>query len=372
MKKQVLLGLSGGVDSTVAGILLEEKNIRIKTVFMQNWSDMTVPGIEAQCPNKRELSDARKIASARGWDFSVVNFENKYGKTVWNDMIELYKKGYTPNPDIGCNRYIKFGAFANMREQYECDFMATGHYAQQKEYEGVPLIHSCPYRKNATGILENPKDQSYFLSRIPAENIQYTLFPIGTYAKEHVRQIAKKHETPNADKKDSQGICFVGHVAMETFLKQQIGIKPGDILDENHRIIGKHEGVHLFTIGQRKGIKIPNTEAYYVSARNIDANTVTVVQGKEHPALYKTVITATNLISYHSNCKTGTCVLFRIRHNQPFSSGVISECADGSISVTADNPQFAPASGQIIAVYTDTGTEAALIGSGIINETLCA
>ncbi|MDB5254605.1 MAG: tRNA (5-methylaminomethyl-2-thiouridylate)-methyltransferase, tRNA-specific 2-thiouridylase [Parcubacteria group bacterium] len=260
--KKVFLGLSGGVDSAVSAALLKEQGYDVTGVFIKVWSPDFLP-----CTWRDERRDAMRVAAALHIPFLFMDFEAEYKKGVADYMIEEYRLGRTPNPDVMCNREVKFGAFWNKAKEMGADYIATGHYAQNRDGK---LMEG----KDAE------KDQSYFLWTLTQEDLSHTLFPIGHLEKKEVRVLAKKFDLPVADKKDSQGICFLGDVTLEDFLPHFMEIGPGNVLDTEGNVIGTHKGAVYYTLGERHGfevtIKTPDSKPYFVGAKDMLENTVTV------------------------------------------------------------------------------------------------
>jgi len=266
MKKKVFIGLSGGVDSAVSAALLKREGFDVTGVFIKVWSPDFLP-----CTWREERRDAMRVAAKLDIPFLFFDFEKEYKTGVVDKMIEEYASGRTPNPDVLCNREIKFEVFWKKAKELGADFIATGHYAQNKDlllFEGK----------------DKEKDQSYFLWTLNQEDLSHVLFPIGHLKKSEVRKLAKKFGISVAEKKDSQGICFLGDVDLETFLPHFLNIKSGDILNTQGEIIGRHKGAIYYTIGERHGFEIlknnPDSEAYYVVSKNMEDNTITVSNNK--------------------------------------------------------------------------------------------
>ncbi len=258
--------MSGGVDSSVSAALLKEQGYDVTGVFIKVWQPDFMP-----CSWKDERRDAMRVAAHLNIPIITLDLEKAYKQEVVDYMIDEYKRGRTPNPDVMCNRYVKFGGFFDWAMAQGADFVATGHYARTKD--GMLLKGE-----------DDNKDQSYFLWTLTKEKLKKTLFPVGDIEKPQVRKLAKKFELPNAEKKDSQGLCFVGKIDMKEFLEHFIEEKSGDVISINGEVIGHHNGALFFTIGERHGFtvtkKSPDDRAYFVVAKNIDANTLTVSQDK--------------------------------------------------------------------------------------------
>jgi tRNA-specific 2-thiouridylase len=348
-KPCVLLGMSGGVDSSVSAILLLEQGYEVIGGFMKNWSDSLD---DDECSWRAERRDAMRVASQLGIEFHTFDFEAEYRKLVYEYMIDEYKAGRTPNPDVLCNKYMKFDLFMREADKLGCDLVATGHYARvTRDADGATHL--------LAGVDQN-KDQSYFLCQLTQPQLKRVLFPIGELEKSEVRDIARKHELVVADKKDSQGICFVGKVDMQDFLEARIQPHEGNIVTTAGEIIGQHRGFEFYTIGQRGGLGIGGGTPYYVVERRPETNEVVVAIGDEDPALYKSKLRATNLtetIEGNFAKYQGQPISARIRYRQP-----LAKCTFDGSNVVFDEPQRAVAPGQFIAFYVNDE----LIGSGII------
>lgn len=281
VKKKVFVGLSGGVDSSLTAALLKEQGYEVTGVYMKNWSQ-DLPGFV--CPWKEDYLDAKRVAATLDIPFKMYDFENKYKDRVVNYMIEAYKEGITPNPDIVCNQEIKFKLFLESAINDGAQLIATGHYATVKNGQLL----------KAKDML---KDQTYFLYRVPTAALEKTLMPIGQYQKSEVRQLAKKYNLPTANKPDSQGICFVGEVGIKEFLSFVLGPqKGGDIIDDMGQVVGSHDGAIYYTIGQRHGLNIGGGLPYYVTGKDMKKNQVFVTRDLNSTNLWKDKLTITNLI----------------------------------------------------------------------------
>lgn len=364
--KRVLLGMSGGVDSSTSAVLLLEAGYEVIGGFMKNWSE----GVESQkgkvesqeCGWREERRDAMRVAAELGIPFHTFDFEAEYRQKIYEYMIAEYKAGRTPNPDVLCNKYMKFDLFLREADKLGCDFVATGHYAR-KTVDEAGVSHLL------IGIDEN-KDQSYFLCQLNQEQIARSLFPIGHLEKPKVREIAKAHNLVVADKKDSQGICFIGQVAMKDFLAERITPHEGNIVTTSGEVIGQHHGFEFYTVGQRGGLGVGGGTPFYVVERKPETNEVIVATGDEDPALYKSALTATNLtetVPGNFEKFAGKKIEARIRYRQPLAAATITTplpppLKGGGVNVVFDKPQRAVAPGQFVAFYV--GEE--LIGSGVI------
>lgn len=351
IKKRVLLGMSGGVDSSASAVLLLEQGYEVVGAFMKNWSD---GGQGEECSWRTERRDAMKVAAQLGIDFYTFDYEDEYRENVYEYMIAEYQAGRTPNPDVLCNKYMKFGFLLNEAEKLNCDFIATGHYARMKR------------DKDGTAHLiagkDGNKDQTYFLCQLNQDQLNKILFPIGELEKSEVRDLAKKHDLHVCDKKDSQGICFVGKVKMQEFLAERIPENPGNIVTTSGEVIGQHKGHAYYTIGQRSGLGIGGGTPYFIVERRPETNEIIVALGEDDPALFSTELTATDMTeTIPGNLENyfGKKIKARVRYRQPLQDCVLEEGG----RVVFNDPQRAVAPGQFVAFYD--GEE--LIGSGVIS-----
>lgn len=270
MAKKVYVGMSGGVDSSVTAALLKEQGYDVTGVYMKNWSQ-DLPGMT--CPWKEDYQDAKRVAVQLGIPFKMYDFEKEYRSRVVDYMIEGYKSGLTPNPDIMCNQEVKFKLFLETALQDGADLIATGHYARIKDGQLL------------AGVDAN-KDQSYFLCRVTEDALRHSLMPIGEYEKPEVRKLAAKYGLATAQKKDSQGICFVGKVGIKEFLEQFVQTEPGKIMDQQGQVVGEHDGALFYTIGQRHGLNVGGGLPYYVVGKDMDKNEVYVTTDLQDPRLW--------------------------------------------------------------------------------------
>ncbi|MBT7553253.1 tRNA 2-thiouridine(34) synthase MnmA [bacterium] len=347
---KILVGLSGGVDSAVAAFLLKKEGHEVSAVFMKNFSSRD--NIDHECPWRKDQAEAQKVADFLGIKLETWDFEEQYRKTVVKYLFDTYQKGLTPNPDILCNSEIKFKLFLAKALLAGDDKIATGHYAQIIENKkGFHLLQG----------LDDNKDQSYFLSGLTQEQLSHSLFPLGKIKKPKVREMAKQAGLPNADRKDSQGICFVGKVNLKDFLQQEIPANPGNIVDLNGKIMGKHEGVIYYTPGQRKGINIGGGPALYVIRKNLAKNEL-VVGPKESIELYTKQIKVKNWHWLGQAHKFPIKAKGKIRYRQTDQALKIDKIGDNLYQITFKKDQFASAAGQTLAVYLKNE----LIASAII------
>lgn len=297
MKKTVYVGLSGGVDSSVSAALLKQQGYDVVGVYMKNWS-RDLPGMP--CPWKDDFTDAKRVAVQLGIDFKMYDFEKQYQQKVVDYMLDGFKTGITPNPDIMCNQEIKFKLFLNTALEDGADFIATGHYASTKD--GRLFIAK-----------DDNKDQTYFLYRVTKEALDKTMFPLGGLTKPQVRELAEKFGLVTAAKKESMGICFVGKVGIKEFLEQYVKKQPGEIIDQHGKTIGQHDGAIFYTIGQRHGLDVGGGLPYYVTGKDMDANKVYVTTDLQDEKLWSREIKLTS-IHWISDEPEGKELIVRTRH----------------------------------------------------------
>ena len=359
-RKKVFVAMSGGVDSSVAAALLKRQGYEVRGIFMKNWSEninWDKNGLAFKttlCPWIEDQEDMRQVCSKLNIPFYTFDFEKEYKEKVVNYFFESYQKGITPNPDVMCNKEIKFKIFLEKSIKLGADFIATGHYARIKTSG-----------KNRYHLLKGKdlnKDQSYFLYTLDQAKLSRILFPIGAYQKHRVRAIAKQLGLTTHDKKDSQGICFIGEINVRNFLKTRIKEKIGKIITSDGKIIGKHNGVAFYTIGQRKGIKIGGGIPYYVVAKDIKSNTLMVAKGNQDSCLYRDKLIASNLSWIVSQPTYPFKCLTKIRYRQSDQAATIYYLKEDQIAVHFELPQRAITPGQSIVFYQ--GSE--VIGGGII------
>ena len=350
-KRKVVVGLSGGVDSAVSALLLKEAGHEVIGIFMKNWEDD-----DEHCTSEEDAREARLVADTIGIPFYSFNFVKQYWDKVFTHFLEEYAAGHTPNPDILCNKEIKFKAFLEKALELDVDCIATGHYARVREHNG---------RHELLKGVDPGKDQSYFLYTLGPRALSKAMFPVGELHKSELRDIAKKAGLPNWDRKDSTGICFIGERNFKEFLKGYLGTKPGDIVDPDGRIVGSHEGLMFHTIGQRQGLGIGGPgEPWFVIGKDIENKRLVAAQGKNHPLLFAPSLSFSELtttsgdpLADHLNCTA------KIRYRQQDQACTV---LSGQGLVHFDDPQRAIAPRQSIVFYDGD----VCLGGAIIDEAL--
>ena len=394
--KRVVVGLSGGVDSSVAAYLLQEQGYEVIGLFMKNWHDDSVT-ISNECPWLEDSNDALLVAEKLGIPFQTVDLSEQYKERIVDYMFNEYEQGRTPNPDVLCNREIKFDVFMKIALSLGADYVATGHYCRKGTIE-----------KNGNEVyqllagVDGNKDQSYFLCQLSQEQLGKALFPIGELTKPQVREIAAKMDLVTAEKKDSQGLCFIGKVRLPEFLQQQLQPKEGliyeidatqdtynvdkpvfdnvkdqlafeakniDYKPEMGKVVGKHQGAHYYTIGQRKGLNVGGTkEPLFIIATDVASNAIYTGQGHTHPGLFRKALfiqgNEVHWVREDLTLKDGETmeVMVRIRYRQPLQKATL-HMFDNGMYIAFEEPQSAITEGQFAAWYI--GDE--LIGSGVIS-----
>jgi tRNA-specific 2-thiouridylase len=354
--KRVVVGMSGGVDSSVAALLLKEQGHEVSGLFMKNWED---DDTDDYCSSREDLVDAVAVADRIGIDIDVVNFSAEYKERVFDGFLRDYRAGRTPNPDVLCNAEIKFRAFLDHALSLGADCMATGHYAQVREVDGV-----CQLLKAEDGT----KDQSYFLYRLDQGQLARTLFPLGGLYKRDVREIARRAGLPNHDKKDSTGICFIGERPFREFLNRYLPESPGEIRTPEGDAIGTHQGLMFYTVGQRQGLGIGGQrggggEPWYVAAKDLAHNRLIVVQGHDHPLLHRERLTASNL-NWVSGVAPHCHWVYsgKTRYRQKDAACSIATVDADRCEVDFAEPQWAVTPGQSVVIYESR----VCLGGGII------
>ncbi|MDR2419919.1 MAG: tRNA 2-thiouridine(34) synthase MnmA [Puniceicoccales bacterium] len=356
-KEKILVAMSGGVDSSVAALHLQEQGISIVGAYMRTWHDDDQHRPIGQCPWEEDLHHARSVAEQLRIPFSVVNMIEHYRQWVVQPLIEGYRHGITPNPDIFCNQFIKFGFLADYARELGCSGIATGHYCQK-------ITHADGHCDLLEGH-DPDKDQSYFLAYISQEQLQFAQFPVGHFLKKEVRTLATRAQLGNASRKDSQGICFLGKVRIQDFLAHYIPDSPGLIVDTKGRTLGEHSGLHKFTLGQRHGIRIPSNhdyQHYVVVAKDLESNHLIVtLEHSSSEKLFQKKITLRNLHFIHEIIDHPKNLLGKPRYRDPAQKIYFEPTGPTTAVVEFQVPQRALASGQILALYH----EKCLLGGGI-------
>lgn len=352
--KKIIVGMSGGVDSSVTAFLLKEQGFHVEGAFMKNWEE---DDTETFCPASADMADAQAVCDSLQIELHRVNFASEYWERVFTYFLDEYRAGRTPNPDILCNKEIKFKAFLAFAKQRGADLIATGHYARIQQSQ---LLKG----------LDPNKDQSYFLHALSAEQLSQSLFPIGELTKETVRDMAKKAGLNNHAKKDSTGICFIGEKKFKDFLNNYLPAQAGNIETIEGEVIGTHDGLMFHTIGQRQGLKIGGIKnkpeaPWYVAAKDLQRNVLIVVQG-EHPRLYTKSLIAEQLHWINSPpSQFPLAVTAKTRYRQADQPCIIEPLTTQQYRVTFSQPQRAITPGQSVVFYQD----AICLGGGIIVET---
>jgi tRNA-specific 2-thiouridylase len=349
---RVVVGMSGGVDSSVAALLLKREGHEVVGLFMKNWED---DDTDEYCSTREDLIDAAAAADVIGIELEAVNFAAEYKDRVFAEFLREYSAGRTPNPDVLCNAEIKFKAFLDHAMRLGAAKIATGHYARVDAANG---------RHRLLRGLDAGKDQSYFLHRLNQEQLARVMFPVGALEKREVRRIALEAGLPNHAKKDSTGICFIGERPFREFLNRYLPKVPGPIVDNKGRTIGEHIGLAFYTIGQRKGIGIGGAgEPWYVAGKDVAANRLVVVQGHDHPLLMKRQLEAADA-SWVAGAPPvpGSAHSAKTRYRQPDAPCVVSELLASKVKVDFEAPQWAVTPGQSVVLYDGE----ACLGGGVI------
>ncbi len=332
-KKKVVVGMSGGVDSSVSALLLKEQGFEVIGLYMKNWEDR-----DGSCPGVADYEDVVRVCDTLKIPCYTINFVQEYKDSVFSHFIEELKLGYTPNPDVLCNREIKFKALFQKAKELGADFLATGHYAQTAD--GLLLRSE-----------DTAKDQTYFLYTLKKEILSQVLFPVGHLNKKEVRAIAEKHGLATAEKKDSTGICFIGERNFREFLGDYIAYKEGNLETLGGKVVGTHLGTPFYTIGQRKGLKIGGPgEAWFVVGKDVARNVVLVEQGDDHPALYRPSLTATDISWISEAPEFPLRCTAKIRYRQEDQACTVN-LKDNELTVEFDQPQRAVTPRQAIVFY---------------------
>ena len=352
---RILIALSGGVDSAAAAALLVQQGHDVVAAYMKNWvNEENIPG---ECPWEQDIEDARAVCRVLGIELRVIDLVEQYRARIVNYLLEGYRQGSTPNPDVLCNREMKFGVLLDYALEQGFSAVATGHYTRRLDVpgEGSYILRG----------LDGNKDQSYFLALMHPHQIARAIFPVGELTKPQVRELAQRFHLPNALKKDSQGICFIGKVKMSDFLRHYLPDNPGDIVDTEGRVLGRHDGLHLFTMGQRKGHHVASPRegvAYVVVGKDLEHNRLILgYEGVDAPGLYAgraTVGSIANLLR-----QLPERVLAQPRYRAPAVPATLRPLAEGRVELLFDTPVRALAPGQVCAFYHPEHPER-LLGGG--------
>ncbi|ROH87265.1 tRNA 2-thiouridine(34) synthase MnmA [Pseudomethylobacillus aquaticus] len=360
MKKRVVVGLSGGVDSSVAALLLKQQGYEVVGLFMKNWED---DDTDEYCSSKQDLIDAVAVADRLGIEIEAVNFSAEYKDRVFANFLDEYRAGRTPNPDILCNAEIKFKAFLDHAMGLGADLIATGHYAQVREKNGLFQLMKAD---------DGSKDQSYFLYRLNQAQLSKTLFPLGHLLKREVREIARQAGLATSEKKDSTGICFIGERPFREFLNRYLPREPGEMQTPDGKVVGQHDGLMYYTLGQRQGLKIggsrdSNGEPWFVAGKDMQRNVLIVVQGHEHPLLLNDGLIAGQL-HWISGQQPETHWVYaaKTRYRQPDAPCEIDRVDTTEVDVRFGQRQWAITPGQSLVVYESN----VCLGGGIIEAAI--
>lgn len=356
--KTVVVGMSGGVDSSVTAYLLKEQGYNVIGLFMINWEEEN-----GNCTAETDYEDVKRVCNAIGIPYYSVNYAKEYYDRVFSYFLEQYKKGNTPNPDVLCNKEIKFGPFLEQAEKLGADYIATGHYAKKEEKDGL-----CYLRKSK----DLNKDQTYFLNQLSQKQLSKVLFPLADITKPEVRQIAEQLNLSTAKKKDSTGICFIGERNFKNFLKTYLPYKKGNIVTQDGKIVGKHDGLMFYTLGQRRGLGIGgyangNGQRWFVLAKNLEKNELIVSQGEDDALFSKGLIcNEFNFIPKTPVEKEFICFA-KFRYRQPDQKVFVKIKENGSVELVFDKKQRAVTKGQYAVLYTKEGY---CLGGGEISDVL--
>jgi tRNA-specific 2-thiouridylase len=361
-KKKVVIGMSGGVDSSVAAWMLKEQGYEVIGLFMKNWED---DDDSEFCSSRQDWIDAASVADVVGVDIEAVNFAAEYKDRVFAEFLREYQAGRTPNPDVLCNAEIKFKAFLDHAMLLGADLIATGHYARVRENAGsFELLKA----------VDHTKDQSYFLHRLNQAQLSKTLFPLGEIPKTEVRKIAEKLMLPNAAKKDSTGICFIGERPFRDFLNRYLSYKPGQMKTDDGTVVGEHVGLSFYTLGQRKGIGVGgmkkyknedgSSDAWYVARKDIETNTLYIVQGHDHPWLLSGALRADQASWIAGVAPAPRAMSAKTRYRQADVGCVLVPDGLNHFALDFTDPQWAVTPGQSAVLYDGD----VCLGGGIIDS----
>ena len=367
MGKKVVLGLSGGVDSAVALVRLMEQGYDVTPVFMRNWDSLTNNDILGNstinneiCPQEEDYMDAKRVCDKLGIELKRIDFIAEYWDYVFSYFLAEYKKGRTPNPDIMCNKEIKFKAFLEYAKTLDCDYIAMGHYARVERKDGRAYM--------LRGVDSN-KDQTYFLSQINQAQLNSALFPVGDLVKTEVRAIAKKYDLPVANKKDSTGICFIGERNFHQFLKNYLPAKPGNMVTLDGKVVAQHDGLMYYTIGQRKGLNIGGLKEYanepwFVLGKDLEKNELIIGQGINHPYLFSDKAIVSNLNWFNERPEENKVYQAKFRYREKDNEVMVKFLSEDLMEVICLKPVRAITPGQACVIYDNEYC----LGGGTIDE----
>ncbi|MCO6506081.1 tRNA 2-thiouridine(34) synthase MnmA [Snodgrassella alvi] len=354
LSQRIVVGMSGGVDSSVTAWLLRQGGYDVRGVFMQNWED---DNDDEYCSIKQDSLDAVAVADLIGMDIDIVNFAGQYKDNVFAYFLQEYQAGRTPNPDVLCNAEIKFKCFLEYALAGGADLIATGHYARKDVRDGVHYL--------LKGLDQN-KDQSYFLYRLQPYQLQRALFPLGELEKSQVRLLAEQAQLPTAKKKDSTGICFIGERPFRQFLQRYLPTNPGAMVTPEGKVVGEHEGLMYYTLGQRKGLGIGGDgEPWFVAGKNLPRNELVVVQGHDHPLLFSHSLIMHDLSFTTLQRPAEGRYGVKTRYRMPDAQATLRYLDDDCAELVFDQPQWAVTPGQSAVLYAGE----VCLGGGIINDT---
>lgn len=359
-KERVVVGMSGGVDSAVSALVLKDQGYDVIGVFMKNWDDSVD---DSECPAAADYDDVRAVCAKIGIPYYTVNFEREYWERVFEYFLAEYKRGRTPNPDVLCNKEIKFAAFLDFAKKAGADYLATGHYARLKHADGVTYLQKG---------LDGGKDQSYFLCMLSQGQIERAMFPVGGMQKADVRRVAEEAGLSVAKKKDSTGICFIGERKFKQFLQTYLPANPGDMKTLDGKVVGRHDGLMYYTLGQRRGLNIGGSkdgtgERWFVVSKDMENNVLVVSQGAESELLYSRalVMSGMNFISDGEDKAAFDCAA-KVRYRQADQKAHAEKRSDGVYYVEFEEKQRAVTHGQYCVLY-DGDT---CLGGGVIDEVI--
>ena len=358
MAKRVVVGMSGGVDSAVAAALLKEQGFDVVGLYMSNWKEEDEGG---NCTGEQDWSDVQYICGKLGIPYYSVDFSEQYMENVFKHFVEEYKKGRTPNPDVLCNREVKFGPFADFARELGADYIATGHYCRIRHGRDMHYLLRAK---------DDNKDQTYFLNQVSSYQLRDVIFPLGDLTKPEVRELAKKYDIPVAEKKDSTGICFIGERNFRNFLSNYIPMKEGDIVTQDGKVVGRHNGVYFYTLGQRRGLGIGgsadgNGERWFVLGKDVEKNRLIVSQGEDDILFKGGLVTEGFNFITPAPSKEFDCEV-RIKHRQPLQRAHATILDNGDVQIDFVEKQRAIAPGQYAVVYVGE----ICLGGGVINRAI--